>query len=72
MGNSRQDYGDCGAASLGNSCYKTQRAGSAQPSPSGGRGIKRTSRTFDGHKEHATYIYVREWERRRIKRKKVL
>lgn len=27
MGNSRQDYGDCGAASLGNSCYKTQCAG---------------------------------------------
>lgn len=27
MGYSRQDYGDCGAASLGNSCYKTQSPG---------------------------------------------
>lgn len=25
MGYSRQDYGDYGAASLGNSCYKTRR-----------------------------------------------
>lgn len=25
MGYSRQDYGDYGAASLGNSCYKTHR-----------------------------------------------
>lgn len=27
MGYSRQDYGDCGAASPGNSCYKTHAPG---------------------------------------------
>lgn len=27
MGYSRQDYGDCGAASPGNSCYKTHSPG---------------------------------------------
>ncbi len=31
MGYSRQDYGDYGAASLGNSCYKTHRERATLP-----------------------------------------
>lgn len=69
MGNSRQDYGDCGAASLGNSCYQT---------------LRRERATFavrwEGGKNHALHAHltggestprtcVREWERRRRRRK---
>lgn len=57
MGNSRQDYGDCGAASLGNSCYQTLRRERATFAVRWEGGKKpRTSRAFDGRREHATYM----------------
>lgn len=68
MGNSRQDYGDCGAASLGNSCYQTLRRERATFAVRW-EGENNALHAHLTGRESTPRTCVREWERRRGRRK---